>query len=228
MHRRSFHKAAILATSALSLRRTATASSYLTSLAEGRSFTIDLCPGRLGVSVDQDRAIELAARHRFESVEPYADHLARLKEDKLTETLELLKQKKLKWGAAGLTVEFRKDQATFDAGLKELPAIAKGLQKAGVDRVGTWLSPASDELTYVSNFRQHAKRLGAIADVLNDQGIRFGLEYVGPKTLWASKRYAFIHTMDEALELIAETGKSNIGIVLDCWHWYTSGETSIR
>ncbi len=93
MHRRSFHKAAILATSALACVDR-TASSYLTSLAEGRSFTIDLCPGRLGVSVDQDRAIELAARHRFESVEPLCDHLARLKEDKLTETLELLKQKK--------------------------------------------------------------------------------------------------------------------------------------
>ncbi len=112
----------------------------------------------------------------------------------------------------------------FDSGLKELPAIAASLQLMGVTRMGTWLSPSSDELTYVANFRQHAQRLKAIADILADHQIQFGLEYVSPKTLWASKRYPFIHTMAETLELIAETGSKNIGIVLDSWHWHNAGE----
>jgi sugar phosphate isomerase/epimerase len=82
----------------------------------------------------------------------------------------------------------------------------------------------SSELTYLENFKQHARRLREAASVLGDQGCRLGMEYVGPKTLWASSRYTFIHSMREMKELIAEIGKPNVGMVLDTWHWYTAGE----
>lgn len=218
MDRRSFQKIGLLATFA-ALHRTASAVS-----AGKRKFTIDLCPGTIGVSVDQTQAIQLAAKYKFESVQPYADTVGTLDAAGRDKLNEMLKSNKLVWGASGLPVEFRAAQQTFDNDIKKLPAIAAGLQAAGVTRIGTWLSPCSDELTYVSNFRQHVKRLSAVADILHDHNIRFGLEYVGPKTLWASKKHAFIHTLNETLELIAETGKSNIGIVLDSWHWYTAHE----
>ncbi len=32
--------------------------------------------------------------------------------------------------------------------------------------------------------------------------------------------------MAETKELIAETGSSNIGFVLDSWHWWTAGESA--
>jgi sugar phosphate isomerase/epimerase len=47
---------------------------------------------------------------------------------------------------------------------------------------------------------------------------------VGPKTLWTSRRYPFIHTMAEAKDLIAEIGTGNVGFVLDSWHWQMAGE----
>ena len=135
-----------------------------------------------------------------------------------------VRAKRLVWGSAGLTVEYRKDQATFEAGMARFPAVAKALATAGVTRVSTWLMPASDELTYLQNMRQHAARLRAIAQVCKDNGQRFGLEYVGPKTLWTSRRYPFIHTMAEAKDLIAEIGTGNVGFVLDSWHWQMAGE----
>ncbi|HMD49458.1 MAG TPA: TIM barrel protein, partial [Bryobacteraceae bacterium] len=55
--------------------------------------------------------------------------------------------------------------------------------------------------------------------------IRLGIEYVGPKTAWASQKYPFIHNMAEMKELFAHMNQSNVGFVLDSWHWYTSGET---
>jgi sugar phosphate isomerase/epimerase len=136
-----------------------------------------------------------------------------------------MKAKKLAFGAAGLTVDFRKDDQTLEAGLKELPALAQALQKAGVTRVGTWLSPTHETLTYLQNFTQHARRLREVATVLAGSGLRLGLEYVGPKTSWTARRYPFIHTMAETRELLAEIGKPNVGFVLDSWHWYTAGET---
>ncbi len=121
-------------------------------------------------------------------------------------------------------MDFRGDGPRFQADLKGLPATAAALQRAGVTRVGTWLSPAHRRLTYLANFQQHAHRLREIASILDGQGLRLGLEYVGPKTSWSSARHPFIHTMAEMRELIAAIDRSNVGLVLDSWHWYTAGE----
>ncbi len=190
-----------------------------------RKFTLDLRCGSLGVNADQREAIRLADRYGFESVTPEPNYLAKLSGAEQNELLAEMKEKQLVWGAAGLTVDFRKDEATFRDGLKNLPQLAEAMRRAGATRVGTWLSPRHDDLTYVANFRQHASRLRECARILADHGQRFGLEYVGPKTLWASGRYSFVHSMAETKDLIAEIGVDNMGFVLDSWHWYTAHET---
>jgi sugar phosphate isomerase/epimerase len=183
-----------------------------------------LSPGSIGVKATQEQAIEFAHYYGFEAVEPYGEPMATMEPAQIRELAAGVRAKRLVWGAAGLTVEYRKDQATFEAGMARFPAVAKALATAGVTRVSTWLMPASDELTYLQNMRQHAARLRAIAQVCKDNGQRFGLEYVGPKTLWTSRRYPFIHTMAEAKDLIAEIGTGNVGFVLDSWHWQMAGE----
>ena len=132
----------------------------------------------------------------------------------------------LTWGAAGLSVDFRNDEAKFREGLKALPGQASALKEVGATRMGTWLKPFHGSLTYNANFDQHSKRIREITKILGDHGIRFGLEYVGTKSLWTSKRHSFIHTMAETKELIAEVGQANLGFVLDSWHWFTAGETA--
>ena len=221
MHRRTFLKAAgTAALGALSLGSVATA-------AEGkkRRFTLDLRCGAIGVRADLRQSIDFAHRFGFESVEPNAGAVVALSQAELEQVLADMKAKNLVWGAAGLPVDFRRDDDAFNKSMKEFPALAAGLRKAGITRMGTWLSPASDELTYVANFRQHARRLREVCKVLGDHGLRFGMEYVGPKTSWSKLRYPFIHTMAETKDLIAEMGVDNAGFVLDSWHWYTSGDT---
>lgn len=189
-----------------------------------RKMTISLSPGSIGVKATQEQAIEFAHYYGYEAVEPYGETLAGMEPGRIKELAAGVSAKRLQWGSAGLTVEYRKDQATFDTGMAKFPAVAKALAVAGVRRVSTWLMPASDELTYLQNMRQHAVRLRAIAQVCKDNGQRFGLEYVGPKTLWTSRKYPFIHTMAEAKDLIAEIGTGNVGFVLDSWHWQMAGE----
>lgn len=186
---------------------------------------MDLVCGAIGVRADQGQAIELADKYGFESVAPSATFLARLSEGEIDELLGTMKQKDLVWGSAGLPVDFRRDEERFRAGLDNLPELAKTLQRVGASRVNTWLRPSHDTLTYVSNYKQHARRLGEIAKVLADHDLRLGLEYVGPKTSWTASRHTFIHTMAETKELIAEIGRDNVGFVLDSWHWYTAHET---
>ena len=190
-----------------------------------RKMTIDLVCGNIGVSANQREAIELATRHGFESVGADGAFLASLLDDQVPELKSSMKAKGIVFGAAGLPVEFRRDDDQFRKGLKDLPKFAAGLQRAGVDRVTTWLMPCHDTLPYLQNFRQHVTRLGNVARTLKEHHVRLGLEYVGPKTSWASRRYTFIHTLAEMKDLIAEINTGNVGFVLDSWHWWHAGDT---
>ncbi|MBN2475253.1 MAG: sugar phosphate isomerase/epimerase [Pirellulales bacterium] len=224
-HRRAFLKTA----AAVSLTATGLGLRPRRAVAQAqkpqRKFTLDLACGAIGVEADPREAIRLAARFGFESVDPSGEFLARLSDAELDALLAEMKAKNLVWGAAGLSVNFRGDDSQFKASMLRLPEVAQGLQRAGAGRVGTWLSPCHRSLTYLANFRQHARRLREVAKVLGDFGLRFGMEYVGPKTSWTAAQYPFIHTLAETKDLIAEIGRDNVGVVLDSWHWYNARET---
>ena len=223
MKRRHFLKSTAIASIATPFARQRTASAQ--SRSANRKMTINLVCGAIGVKASQTRAIELAAKHGFESVEAHASYLAELSDGEL-ETLNAdLKEKKLVWGTSGLSVDFRRDEDTFKRGLKDLPGLAAGLQRAGVKCVNTWIMPCHDELTYLENFKQHSNRLIKICKVLDDYDLRFGIEYVGTATLLATRKYPFLHTMAEALELVDAIGTGNAGIVLDSWHWWQAGDS---
>jgi sugar phosphate isomerase/epimerase len=191
-----------------------------------RRFYTNLSVGRLGFHATFNESIELAVKYGFEAVDPDLDYIASLEEDQLRRLLDDMHAKNLKFGAAGLPVEFRRDELTFNAGLQKLPAAATVLHRAGILRVSTWVLPCSQDLTYLQNFRQHADRLHQCAKILGDHGQRLGLEYVAPRTLWRSERYPFLHTLSEMRELTVAIGANNLGIQLDSWHWFNAEETA--
>jgi sugar phosphate isomerase/epimerase len=82
--------------------------------------------------------------------------------------------------------------------------------------------PCSDELEFQANFDFHVTRLQPAAQILSDYGCRLGLEFVGPKTLRATRRYEFIYTLNGMLELCRAIGTDNMGLLLDAYHLYTS------
>jgi sugar phosphate isomerase/epimerase len=196
-----------------------------TASARSRGMMIHLSCGALGIKASQTEAIDYAAKYGFDAVDADGRYLATLSDSDLQRLREQMKAKKIEWAIAGLPVDFRKDDETFATSMKTFPDYVTGLQRAGVERVTTWVMPMSADTTYIANFRNHAKRLRAAALVLGDHGMRLGLEYVGPKTLWASRPYQFVHTMAEMKDLLAEIGMPNTGFVLDSWHWTMAGET---
>jgi sugar phosphate isomerase/epimerase len=191
-----------------------------------RKFYGILSLGRLGFHDSFPQSLELAVKHGFEGLDPDLNYLASLSDDGLQRLLDDLQAKNLKFGAASLPVEFRMDEATFNDGLKKLPATADIMQRARIWRVSTWVVPCSNQLTYLQNFRQHAYRLRQCAQILADPGQKLGLEYVAPRTLWRSQRHPFVHTLSEMKELIVAIGTNNLGIQLDSWHWFNAEETA--
>ena len=191
-----------------------------------RKMTIDLVCGNIGVQAGQHEAIDLAARHGFESVGADGGYLASLDASKAADLKSTLHSKSLVFGAAGLPVDFRGENARFEESMKKLPGVTAGLQRAGVDRITTWLTPGSNKLSYLQNFHQHAARLRQVATVAGDSGLRLGLEYVAPKTSWVNQRYPFVHTLAEMKDLLAEINTGNVGVVLDSWHWWHAGDSA--
>jgi sugar phosphate isomerase/epimerase len=191
-----------------------------------RGMQLHLSCGALGIKANQRQAVELAAKHGFDAVDADGKYLGGLSDGELSDLTGFMKSKNVAWAMSGLPVEFRKDDATFNTGMAAFPTYARGLKRAGVRMVTTWVLPMSNDSTYLANFRIHATRLRAAARVLGDNGLRFGMEYVAPKTLWASQRYSFVHTMAEMRELLAEIGATNTGLVLDSWHWYHAGDSA--
>ena len=122
-------------------------------------------------------------------------------------------------GGWGLSIDWRVpyDRAALDT-LAEHAALA---QQLGCTRVCTWLLPFSDERPFRENFAFHVQQLQPIARTLEAHGCRLGLEFIGPRTMREEHRYGFIYSM-EGMLCLADAIGSNVGLLLDCWHWYTS------
>lgn len=190
-----------------------------------RKFYSILSLGRIGFHASFPESVDLASKYGFEGLDPDASYFAALDADGLKRLLDDLHKRNLKFGAAGLPVEFRKDPDTFNDGLKKLPVVAATLQRAGIWRVSTWILPSSSDLTYQQNLNQHSARIRQCSQILADHGQKLGLEYVAPRTLLRSQKYPFIHNLSGMKELIAAIGTKNVGVQLDSWHWFNAEET---
>ena len=187
----------------------------------------NLSAGALGLPLDHTTSIDLAARHGFGGVDPDLGHFRTLGGTAaVAEHAAAVQEKGLEWGMAGLPVPLDAPAAEFRQALVDLPESLELLRAAGVTRVGTWMRPMHDDLDYLRNWRLHVSRLALVAELLADAGLRIGLEYIGPKTFWSTERYPFIHSLREARELIADSGATNVGIILDSYHWHTAGESA--
>jgi len=61
---------------------------------------------------------------------------------------------------------------------------------------------------------------------LAEQGFRLGLEYVSPRTRRADQPHPFLHSLAGLLELLDTLAASEIGVLLDSFHWYCAQESA--
>jgi sugar phosphate isomerase/epimerase len=185
-----------------------------------------LSTGALGFSAPLDEALSLARTNGYEGLDlPLGELLKLAEQTSVRDVRERFHAAGLRPGGWGLPVDFRGDEETYRAGLAQLPRYAALAHELGSPWCATWILPYSDERDYAANMAHHVRLLQPVAQILANHGCRFGLEFVGPRTARAGHRYAFIHTIAGALELGERLGTGNTGLLLDCWHWYTSHAT---
>lgn len=181
-----------------------------------------LSTGALGIKASFEEGLQLAAKHGFGG---YHFDIREAHQLGVNTVKELSESCKVRLSAWGFPTDFRNDETRYRKDLLTLPLLAKTASALGVFRTSTWIMPCSDEHTYREQFAFYVKRLKPAADILLHYGIRLGLEYVAPKTFWSSKRYPFIHTMQEMLELCEALGP-NVGLLVDSFHWFCAHETA--
>ncbi len=190
-------------------------------------FRMSLNPGAIGVSMDLASILDMAVKYGYTAISCATAELLEMEDGEMQVLVDKMKQHDITWGSAGLPIDFRKDEATYLEGLAKMPATCEVMEKVGATRMNTWIMPSNDLYTYRTNFALHKERLGKAANIAGHHGVRLGLEYVGPKTTLSRGQYSFIRTMAETKELIEAMGESNVGFVLDSFHWYCAGESKV-
>jgi sugar phosphate isomerase/epimerase len=191
----------------------------------GVKFFKNLSGGHIGVKANQRQALEYAVQYGFGGIAPSDGEFANKSAAEIGEWVALMKEKGIRYGAAGLPVEFRRDEERFRTDLAQFPKRAALLRQLGMTRVATWILPGHNELTYLQHFKLLETRFREVAKVLKDNDMRLGLEFVGPRTSRARFRFAFACTQIDMMELADAIGTGNVGLLLDSWHWYTSHGT---
>jgi sugar phosphate isomerase/epimerase len=180
-----------------------------------------LNPGMIGVDLPFEKLAKLAPKYGYGAVE--LSPAALVEEYGVAGTQDIMGQNGLILSSFMLPVSFQWDPSKFEETFPKLEVAAKAAEKLGCHRCSTYILNFSDALPYKENFENHRRMLTECAKVLADHDIRFGLEFVGPKTLAEGHKYPFIRGLKEMLELCDAIGTGNMGILYDAYHWYTAG-----
>ena len=179
----------------------------------------------LGQVKNVEELIYLAAQNGFGAIDTSGRELRSFIERKgLKEVKAILEQTNIVVGAIGLSVEWRTTDEEFKAGLIELVEDAKVASILGCTSVCTYVLPATDQ-NAVQFTLQATKRLRLCAQILQAYNMDLALEFVGPHHLRTAWKNPFIWDMKDMIEWIDVIGESNVGLLLDSYHWYTTGGT---
>ena len=185
-----------------------------------KTLKASLSPGAIGLKCTANELLDYAIKFKFSAISPPLRELIQFKESDKKAYLEKMKKNEIVFDSGGLPIHFRTTESKFKEGYDFLLENINSIVSLNVSSLVTWIMPTHKTLTYMRNFEQHRTRLNKVATVLEDSGLKLGLEYVGPKTLMARDKYPFLHSINGLKELIKSIEKNNVGYLLDSYHTY--------
>ncbi len=143
-----------------------------------------------------------------------------MNDQELTEYQNIMTENNISFDIAILPVDFSGSQNVYKNGLNILKEQCKIMSKINSKGFCRWIMPTSNDFTYLNNFQIHRDRLKECAKMIGENGMKLGLEFVGPKTLMSRDQFSFIRTINELRELIDSINEKNVGYQLDTFHLY--------
>ena len=186
-----------------------------------------LSPVTAGAGLPLAQQVALCARHGFAGLETSIESVRDMGVDAAR---SLFQNADVTPVTFGLPVEWRKDDATFRAGLAQLPMLARLASDLGIARCTTYVLPSTDApaADYAAT---SMRRFAEIAAVLDEQNIRLGLEFLGPQQFRPDPNNVWFYDIAGALavadEINQKAGTRNVGLLVDSWHWHAGGGTQM-
>lgn len=181
----------------------------------------------IAIETDPLGSIDLARRHGFVGVD--------LRLDKQEKRIREIGVERLKRAIADagllpgycsiLPGKMSCDDKTWREGIERVATLAKLAEQLGYTRTATVVLPFDDELPFDAFFDLHVRRINEAAPVLADHGLSLALEYVSPVTRRAGHKHLFIYDLAGLRRLCRATDHTNVGLLLDSFHWHCAGET---
>ena len=168
--------------------------------------------------------LPLAEKHGFDSIAFPMWELKTVEQAK--EATRKLADISLEWGMMHMDIDIMREcpDEVFDSDLERVKGQMDRAQAAGVTMYYNHVWPGSNERDWDANFEWCVNRITRVYQAAADHGLKIGLEFLGPKPLHDSFKYPFIRNLKDILSL-ADTVSSEVGVLLDTYHWYTSGTT---
>ncbi len=185
-----------------------------------------LMPGAIGIKgLSLEDSIALAARAGFDGVWfDIKEAKALADQHSVDYVKDLFASQGVRPGGWGAPVRWQ-DDANRDADLQALTPLAELGVALGNPFTTTGIMPANNDREFDDQYAFIIERLRPYAAALKASGVSLGIEFIAPKTLRDKFKYEFIYSMPRMLELAADAGTGNIGVLFDVWHHYTAHGT---
>ena len=182
----------------------------------------------LGVSCRQNELIELALTYGFKGIEvDIAEMQSRADRFSPEFARRFVDRTKNSWsmvvGTFKLPVKFSASEADFAKAIERVKKFAVMAESLEAFRCYVDIEAANATLPYHENFEMHRTRIGQVADILHEQGVRLGLGINANPAVRSGKEFQFIYQAEPLLTLIKTIGHPGVGLALDTWNWVVGG-----
>jgi 2-keto-myo-inositol isomerase len=187
----------------------------------GSHFFPALNPATAGTGLPVADYIELAAMTGYQWIELDSVQVPQLFALGEERAAALLAQHKVQIASFFLPVDWRNEEARFTDGMTRFAAFVPFIARLGAKRCCTYLFP--NQPTTMEDSRQRIGRRFKLVDtLLAENGLRFGLEFLGPAHFLQDPGYTFLYRMQDMLAF-AQSISENVGLLIDSLHWHCLG-----
>lgn len=185
-----------------------------------------LMTGAIGIKgVTLEESIDLAANAGFDGVWFDIKEAKSLADQHgVDHVRDLFASKGVRPGGWGAPVRWQ-DDAQRDADLEALKPLAELGVALGNPFTTTGIMPGTNDREFDDQYAFVVERLRPFGAALKASGVSLGIEFISPKTIRNKFTYEFIYSMPQMLQLAADAGTGNIGVLFDLWHHYAAHGT---
>ncbi len=181
-----------------------------------------LCTDGMGVSMRQNELIEMALTFDFQGIEiDMADMVGRAESMGMPFATQFVNSADVEIATYRLPIDLRADDETFEKELAKLDRVCELSEAINARQCYASLASTHPSLKYQENFEKHRARIAELGEKLQSAGVRLGVQMTaiaGP-----GGEMQFIHKPEELVALVKAINHTNVGVVVDTWHWHLAG-----